>query len=99
MVTEGFLRDFAAVWQEKGTAALNHVADNDPSTFIRVGASLVPKQVKAEVNQLRRVVVELVGVDDAIEGEFAPVPAVTRSAMDIESDIRQAIEDRNDYED
>jgi hypothetical protein len=44
-LSEAFLRDFCALWEELGDMALRRVARNDPSTFVLVAARLVPKEV------------------------------------------------------
>lgn len=59
--SDAFFADVAQVWQEEGMTALKSVAMNDPGTFIRVCASLVPKQFKAELTDQRTLLVELIG--------------------------------------
>ena len=44
-LTEAFWRDFAEAWKARGRAALEEVANKDPATFIRVAASLMPKEL------------------------------------------------------
>ncbi len=51
-LAEKFWADYAAAWEANGQAALSHVAANDPSTFVRVAASLMPKETEVT---LRRV--------------------------------------------
>lgn len=51
-LAEAFWTDFAAAWEANGKAALTDVAANDPSTFVRVAASLMPKETEVT---LRRV--------------------------------------------
>ncbi len=51
-LAEAFWSDFAAAWESKGAAALEVVAEADPSTFVRVAASLMPKETEVT---LRRV--------------------------------------------
>lgn len=46
---EAFWKDFAAAWEANGQAALLTVAQNDPSTFVKVAASVMPKEVEATV--------------------------------------------------
>lgn len=46
---EDFVRDFCAVWSEKGYEALLDVAQNDKATFVKVAASILPKEIKAEI--------------------------------------------------
>ena len=43
-----FLADFHAAWEEHGAAALTKVAKHDPSTFVRVAASLLPRKLELE---------------------------------------------------
>ena len=40
-LSESFLCDFLAVWEEEGLDAIRGCARNDPSTFVRVAASLL----------------------------------------------------------
>src|SRR3974390_3145174 len=49
--SEAFVTDFMADWQEHGQAVLAQVRMNDPSTYIRVAAVLVPKEMRLEVEQ------------------------------------------------
>lgn len=51
-LAEAFWSDFASAWEAKGAKALETVADEDPSTFVRVAASLMPKETEVT---LRRV--------------------------------------------
>ncbi len=64
--SQAFHEDLLKVWLEEGERAMRKVAKHDPATFVRVAASLMPKQVKAEINNLRTLVVELVGADQAL---------------------------------
>lgn len=41
--SEAFIRDFLTTWEEGGKDALERVREKDPSTFIRVAASIIPK--------------------------------------------------------
>lgn len=50
-LTDAFWRDFAGAWQTHGAAALKKVANDDPSTFVRVAASVMPKVIEANSNQ------------------------------------------------
>ena len=51
-LAEKFWADYAAAWEASGAAALARVAADDPSTFVRVAASLMPKETEVT---LRRV--------------------------------------------
>ena len=43
-----FWNDLQRTWKERGVEALRWVAENDPSTFVRVCASLMPKEETAK---------------------------------------------------
>ena len=43
-----FWNDLQRTWKERGVDALRWVAENDPSTFVRVCASLMPKEENAK---------------------------------------------------
>jgi hypothetical protein len=43
------LSDFHTVWEEEGLAAIRRCARNDPSTFVRVAASLLPHDINLNV--------------------------------------------------
>lgn len=44
-LTERFFVDFLQAWEERGQAALVEVAAKDPSTFLKVAAQLMAKDV------------------------------------------------------
>ena len=48
-LSESFLCDFHAVWEEEGLQAIRWCARNDPSTFVRVAASLLPHDINLNV--------------------------------------------------
>src|SRR5437899_5950404 len=47
-LSEGVLRDFCALWDASGFDKLVKVAKDDPSTFVRLAVSLIPKQLEVE---------------------------------------------------
>jgi len=67
-----FYEDLLDVWTEHGKEAMVMTAKKDPATFVRVAASLMPKQVKAEITDMRTLVVELVGATLIPAGEEEP---------------------------
>lgn len=72
---EAFVSDFMAVWTEKGMAAIEKLADADPATFVRVAASIIPKELNINRNpledmsdeELERRIAQLTTVVHAIE--------------------------------
>lgn len=47
-LAEDVLRDFCALWDASGLEKLMKVAAKDPSTFVRLAVSLVPKQLELD---------------------------------------------------
>jgi hypothetical protein len=45
---EAFLSDFLAEWEEGGAEALKRVRTFDPATFIKVAASILPREIKLD---------------------------------------------------
>jgi hypothetical protein len=43
-LSEQFFVDFVQAWEQHGAEALSTVAQTDPSTFVRVAATLMPKE-------------------------------------------------------
>ena len=55
---EQFCLDMLLDWQTHGAAAIAEVRENDPSTYLRVAASLIPKELKlgkTEQNELDKI--------------------------------------------
>jgi hypothetical protein len=48
-LSESFLSDFHTVWEGEGLEAIRRCARNDPSTFVRVAASLLPHDINLNV--------------------------------------------------
>lgn len=46
---EAFWKDFAEAWEQHGQRALLEVITTDPATFVKVAASIMPKEVEATV--------------------------------------------------
>ena len=66
-LTEAFWSDFADAWENGGKGAITKVMADDPSTFLRVAASLMPKE--SEIT-LRNVVAK-----DLSDDELADIAA------------------------
>ena len=47
-LSEAFLADLCKAWEDYGVEAIKTVAATDPASFLRVIASLVPKEVTGE---------------------------------------------------
>jgi hypothetical protein len=49
--SQGFIRDFALVWQEEGLEAVRKVARNSPETFVAIAAKVRPADVRFTLEQ------------------------------------------------
>ena len=48
-LAEAFLEDFYAHWQKNGTTAIEELFENDKATYVKIAASIMPKEVKVDV--------------------------------------------------
>jgi hypothetical protein len=49
--SQGFIRDFALVWQDKGTECIRKMAEKSPEGFVAIAARLIPNDVRVAVEQ------------------------------------------------
>jgi Family of unknown function (DUF5681) len=49
---EAFWMDFCGAWETHGQAALAIVAQEDPSTFVKVAASIMPKETELTMREV-----------------------------------------------
>jgi hypothetical protein len=49
---EAFWIDFCGAWETHGPAALAIVAKDDPSTFVKVAASIMPKETELTMREV-----------------------------------------------
>jgi hypothetical protein len=49
---EAFWVDFCGAWETHGQAALAIVAQEDPSTFVKVAASIMPKETELTMREV-----------------------------------------------
>jgi len=47
---ESFVKDVYAAWKERGAAAVNAMIDEKPGDFVKVVASLIPKEATLNIN-------------------------------------------------
>jgi len=81
--SDSFYKDLAKVWQSRGIIAMTKVADEDPATFIRVCASLMPKQFKAEIHDQRTLLVELIGASSDTDEDLTAGGVMRPKVKDI----------------
>lgn len=79
-LSEAFLADLAEHWEANGIEALRRARTEDPAAYVRVIASLLPKQTEKlpnpladltddELDKLEASLATIRGPDDAAEGE------------------------------
>jgi hypothetical protein len=69
---EAFWKDFAAAWEAKGAEAIAKVAQDDPATFLKVAASVMPKDVEMRVEHRR--------ANELTDDELASIAIAARSS-------------------
>jgi hypothetical protein len=86
--TRAFLDDVAVIWHRFGFKALEQIAQTDPMGFVRVAASLIPKEVRLDMintpmAQMSAVELQAIVVADATTAEKMKkrlVPLIDRLA-------------------
>ena len=71
LLAEEFYRDLFEVWESKGRGALEQLIEKDPGGFVKLVASVMPKQARSsilvgsQIAELNKPTVEvsLVGID------------------------------------
>jgi len=72
---EAFWTDFAAAWTEHGAAAMQKIAKDDPATFVKVAASIMPKDLSMDVNHPFAVIPEAMESAEEWEAMYRPATA------------------------
>ena len=67
-LSNSFLRMMAAHWEEYGESAIRRVHEKDPATYVKVIASLLPKEVALTADK------DLQAVLQAIDGHTKGLP-------------------------
>jgi hypothetical protein len=80
-LTEAFSSDFQTIWEEEGLKAITRVARNDPSTFVRVAASLMPKDINLNANVAMDAEAFVVNFRQAVELLGNELPPSSRRRM------------------
>jgi hypothetical protein len=70
--TQAFMTDLNNTWQKQGKPCLDKLAKTDPATFVRVCASLIPKEVKLEASS---------PLSDLSEAELAALVSAAQRAV------------------
>jgi hypothetical protein len=72
--SKAFVEDFSIIWHRFGFKALEQVAQTDPMGFVRLAASLIPKEVRLDMintpmAQMSAVELQAIVVADATTAE------------------------------
>jgi len=71
---EAFWADFAAAWTKYGAAAMQNIAKDDPATFVKVAAGIMPKDLSMDVNHPFAIIPEI--IEDPEEWEAMRRPTM-----------------------
>jgi hypothetical protein len=55
--SEDFIRDFCAAWEKNGADALDRMARDDPSAFVRAAVQLLPAKLETDVTVMPYLVI------------------------------------------
>ena len=72
---EAFWTDFAAAWMKHGAAAMQKIAKDDPATFVKVAASIMPKDLSMEVSHPYAIIPEVMESHEEWEAMYRPAIA------------------------
>ena len=72
--SESFIADMHALWDEHGASVLERVARDDPSTLLRVAASLMPKDISLTVGISAETFVQTFRTAQQMLGNEPPAP-------------------------
>ena len=78
-LSETFLEDVYAAWQEHGKQALDTMAENDPGAFVKVAASLMPREATLNVGLGEQLANMLERMQDAPANGTVPIVDITPS--------------------
>lgn len=75
---EAFLADLHAAWQERGPGVIERVIDERPQDFLKVVASILPKDFNVNVNSMDTM------TDDELIQRIRQIDATIRPFLDAE---------------
>jgi hypothetical protein len=82
-ISEAFLKDLAAEWEESGPAALKVMAKEEPGNFVKVVAALLPKEFEITDSRLTELSDEEIdGLIQQLRGKIRTAIAVPGSGAD-----------------
>ena len=74
-ISEAFLKDLAAEWEQSGPAALKVMVHEEPGNFVKVVAALLPKEFEITDSRLTEL------SDEEIDGLIAQLRGKIRSGL------------------
>ena len=69
---ESFLKDFCAAWESEGASVIKRVIIDDPVAFLKVAASLMPKDMQIEIENRFVIRAPDVLTDDEWQKTYSP---------------------------
>jgi hypothetical protein len=89
--SEGYIRDFALVWQEEGIEAIRKVAKKNPDAFVAIAQRLVPYDVRLSIDQAQPSALDAQDVA-VLKGIKASIPNADKmSAEQVLGFVRDAV--------
>jgi hypothetical protein len=80
-LAESFIADIQEDWKASGKEALVKVRTEDPSTYLRVVASILPKEIELEVGQGLAALLGTLGSEPEGAGDVSPVEETGTGAV------------------
>lgn len=72
-LAESFIQDIQEDWKANGKAALTKVRTDDPSTYLRVVASILPKEIELDVGEGLAALLGTLGTQPESAGDVSPL--------------------------
>ena len=80
-LAESFINDVQEDWKVNGKEALAKVRADDPATYLRVVASILPKEIEVEVGQGLAALLGTLGTKPESSGDAIPVEETGTGAV------------------
>lgn len=80
-LAESFINDVQEDWKQHGKGVLGKVREEDSSTYLRVVASILPKEIEMEIGQGLAALLSASGTDTDSAGTVGPLEETGTGAV------------------
>lgn len=80
-LAESFINDIQEDWKDNGKAVLAKVRTEDPSTYLRVVAAVLPKEIEVEVGEGLAALLSAIGTEPESAGAVSPLEDTGTSSV------------------